>query len=385
MKQPISPKSHWARVAFAISMVVLVILLGWALRGLAPVVLPVILAIFVTVLVYPLDEAIGNRLPPALAWSGRAAVVLLMLLVTVFFVGGLAYVVQQIASQVPELTEKLGAMIPKPSDIEESETSSLGGRIASEVRGLMGGEDGSIGSGLVSGATQVAQSLASAMGSVIAVMVLVFFLVILALSETDVWQRKLDSLTRNGRGFDWHAVSGRIGVSLRRFIVVRTGVGLMTATSYGIWLNIFDLDMVFVWAILTLLMNYIPNLGSLVSGVLPTLYAFATKDIWTAFLIGAGIFTIEQVIGNLIAPRLQSRQVSLSPLVILIAVIFWGWMWGIAGAFLATPMTLTIMTVCAAIPALRGVALFLSNQTTMEDLSEQLEWEEDSDAQPETG
>jgi AI-2 transport protein TqsA len=356
------------------ALVGLIILVGWAMHVLAPVALPVVLAVFISVLVYPLDEALCKRLPDALSWIGRVVVVALMLLVTVIFIGGLAYVVQQIASQVPDLTETFGDMIPSPDRAGPGEESSIGSRILREMRGAFGGDDASIGSRIISGATQVAQSIASAMGSVIAVMVLVFFLVILALSESDLWQRKLDALTRDGGRFDWRAVSARVGVSLRRFIIVRTGVGMLTAISYGIWLNIFGLDMILVWAILTLLMNYIPNLGSLVSGVFPTLYALATKDLWTAFLIGAGIFTIEQTIGNLIAPRLQSRQVALSPLVILIAVLFWGWMWGIAGAFLATPMTLTIMTVCAAIPALRGVALFLSNQSTLDGLGKQLGW-----------
>jgi AI-2 transport protein TqsA len=85
-------------------------------------------------------------------------------------------------------------------------------------------------------------------------------------------------------------------------------------------------------------------------------------------LVGAGLIVIEQVIGNWVDPRMQGNQVALSPLVILIAVVFWGWLWGVAGAFLGTPMTLAIMIVSNAIPPLRPVALLLSNQKRPEDL-----------------
>jgi AI-2 transport protein TqsA len=139
------------------------------------------------------------------------------------------------------------------------------------------------------------------------------------------------------------------------------------------WLYLFDVRLLPVWAILTLLLSFIPNLGSVLSGVLPTLYALVTKDFQTALLIGAGLFAIEQVVGNFIDPRLQGRQIAISPLVVLAAILIWGWIWGVAGALLAVPMTIAIMVACAQVPALRPLALILSDQTEEDELLDSLQ------------
>jgi AI-2 transport protein TqsA len=91
------------------------------------------------------------------------------------------------------------------------------------------------------------------------------------------------------------------------------------------------------------------------------------------------LIVIEQVIGNWIDPRMQGNQVALSPLVILIAVVFWGWLWGVAGAFLGTPMTLAIMILCNHVAVLRPIAVLLSNQGGAKDLDEVLGWRGDAE------
>ena len=79
-------------------------------------------------------------------------------------------------------------------------------------------------------------------------------------------------------------------------------------------------------------------------------------------MAAAGIFVIEQTVGNFIDPRLMGRQIVLSPLVILASLLFWGWLWGVAGAFLATPLTLSLLVACHEVAPLRPIALLLSNQ-----------------------
>jgi AI-2 transport protein TqsA len=202
--------------------------------------------------------------------------------------------------------------------------------------------------------------------------ILVLFLVLLAVTEADVWHNKVGALATPREASDWYSVFDTLAVTLRQFIFVRAVVGMITAAAYTLWLWPFGIDLLLVWAILTFLLNFIPNLGSLLSGVLPTVYAFFTLDFGTAMLLGAGLIVIEQVLGNWVDPRMQGRRVALSPLVILIAVLFWGALWGVAGAFLGTPMTLSIMIIANNIPALRPVALMLSNECTHDDLDRAL-------------
>ena len=92
----------------------------------------------------------------------------------------------------------------------------------------------------------------------------------------------------------------------------------------------------------------------------------------SAALIAAGFFASEQAIGNFVDPRLLGRQIVLSPLVILVALMFWAWLWGAAGAFLATPIMLSLLVAFNHIAALRPIALVMSNQPTPDDLDRAL-------------
>jgi AI-2 transport protein TqsA len=120
----------------------------------------------------------------------------------------------------------------------------------------------------------------------------------------------------------------------------------------------------------TFLLSFIPNLGSIISGVLPTIYAFLTKDIGTAIAVGAGLTVIEQVIGNYVDPRLQGRQISISPAVIFAGLLLFAWIWGVPGALLSTPVLIAAVIAFARVEALRPAALLLSNTRSYGELDE---------------
>lgn len=359
--QPDTARTRARTLAVSLVVAILVLLAGWALKAMASVVIPVVLAVFTTLVVLPLDRALADRLPGTLSWLGRAAVMALLLLVLVVFMGGLAYSVTQIAAALPDMSVGIDGVLP------EADGEGPWAMLRSGISGIVEGQATLLTSRLVDTMTSLAQSMASATGVVFAGMFLVLFLILLALSEAATWEAKLDSLSAGTHG-SWRDVTATLGATLRRFIVTRAAVGVISALAYTLWLWPFGLDLLVVWAVLTFLMVFIPNLGAVVSGIFPTLYAVFTMDFATAMVIGAGLIVIEQVIGNWVDPRMQGSQVALSPLVILVAVVFWGWLWGVAGAFLGTPMTLAIMVLCNAIVPLRPVALLLSNQGRAEDL-----------------
>ena len=130
-----------------------------------------------------------------------------------------------------------------------------------------------------------------------------------------------------------------------------------------LWLWLFGLDLLMTWGLLAFLFNFIPAFGSAMTAILPIAYAAFTRDFGTAGLIAARLLVFEQVMGNYVNPKVQGRQVAISPLVILIALLGWGWMWGIAGAVLAVPITIAIMILCAHVDGLRSVALILSDKS----------------------
>ena len=102
-----------------------------------------------------------------------------------------------------------------------------------------------------------------------------------------------------------------------------------------------------VWALLTFALNYIPNLGSIVAVMPPSLMALVQHGPIRGLITLGGLAVIEQVIGNYVDPRMQGRRLQVSPVVVLVALVFWTWMWGVPVALLAVPMTVTLLAAAA--------------------------------------
>ena len=195
---------------------------------------------------------------------------------------------------------------------------------------------------------------------------------LLLLAEGGTWDRSCARSRANGKETAWQSAVATTADKLRRWMIVRTGVGLFSAGLYAGWLWLFGVDLLPVWALLTFLLTFLPNIGAVISGVLPTIYVLLTRDIATAAAIGAGLFVIEQAIGSWLDPRIQGRQIAISPVVIFAALLIWSWIWGIAGALLSTPMTIAAMVLAAHVGPLRKIALLLSDQPDLGALDRSL-------------
>ena len=388
---------------------IFVILAGWVLHAAAVVAVPIVFALLLAILLAPLDRVIAERLPNGLAWLGRVAVMGVLLVALTGFFGGLVYSAQQVIDEVPGIADDLEQFLPEampameqieevvgdganagegdgggetgtaaqqPSataqDTAESARPGDGSPRGEALRDALNRAGSTAGSWLVDVAAGLAQRIAGAVGTFIAATVIVVFMVLLALGETDTWQRKLENLwPRASDG--WSGAFATVSRKLRGFLLVRAAMGALSAALYVGWLWLFDVGLLPVWAVLTFLLGFIPNLGSVISGILPTLYALVTKDLQTALLAGLGLFAIEQIIGNFVDPRMQGRQIAISPIVVLGSILIWGWIWGAAGALLAVPVTVGLLVAFAHVPALRPMALLLSNQTDHDRLARTLE------------
>lgn len=347
---------------------VLVIVAGWALRAMAPVAVPLVFAVLITLLVAPLDHQLRRALPDALGWLAHVAVMLVILGVLMIFGGALVFAAQQALDAMPDVTDQIDSVFPS----ESQKTSGEDVALTQELRRVWGNAGGMFGNWVVDQATTLAQSALGVTGAFFSAMVFVFFMVLLGLTELTQWRGKLCALMDGGNQKTLHYTLLSLTRRLRRFLAVRTLVGMLQAALYVGWLAIFGIDLLLVWAVVTFVLTYIPSVGSFISGALPVLYAFVVSDPTTALMVAAGIFVIEQVVGNYLDPQLQGQQIALSPMVILVTLMVWGWIWGVAGAFLATPITLCMLVVMHRITPLRPLALFLSNQASLEGLDNAL-------------
>lgn len=342
---------------------VTVILVGWALQAMSAVAIPVVFALLTTLVVAPLDRRLKDALPKKLAWGAHVVVMALILGVLALFFGGLAFAAQQFLAVTPDLTEQLNQLLPETGTDQDTPSQT-----ATAFRDVFGGASTAFGNWLVEQASGIAQTAATMTGALVSVIVVVFFIILLFLSELDIWEGKTRSLLSDSNRAQLKEIFTSLTQRLQQFLVLRAAIGVLQAALYVGWLALFGVDLLVVWAVLTLVLTFIPNLGSVISGVLPVLYVWLTGDLGTAIAVGVGILLIEQLIGNFVDPVILGNRILLSPAVILVSLMFWGWLWGIAGAFLATPVMLCFLIVSSYVGRLRPLALVLSNQTSLRDL-----------------
>ena len=347
---------------------ILLVLALFALRLAQPVAVPLVFGLFIAVLAAPADRYLAERLPRGLKWLGRLAVIALLLGVLAVFFAGVVFSAQQLVSAMPAMSDRWTDYLAS-----EFQTSRLADNMPPALAQALSSAGDNAGSRLATTAMSVAQGVAGATGAFVASLVIVFFLVLLALSEAPTWRKKLPALCHGPVAADECLDMTRtLSRKLRAFLMIRAAMGVIQGALYVAWIALFGVDLLLVWGVLTFRLTFIPTIGSIVSGILPVAYALLTRDLTTALALGAGLFAIEQTVGNWIDPKMQGRQIAISPVVVLVSILLWGWIWGIAGALLAVPMTIAVMVVCAHVQPLRPLALILSDQTHMQALDDAL-------------
>jgi predicted PurR-regulated permease PerM len=190
---------------------------------------------------------------------------------------------------------------------------------------------------------------------------LVFIFLIFILSGRGQVKNKVVNYYPKEESERFITMAQNIDSQIQRYIAIKTLVSFFTGVFAGIVLVIWGLDFAIVFAFLTFILNYIPNIGSFIATVFPVAIAiFQFDTIWPAIWILIILITLQQVMGNLVEPRLMGKGLGLSPLVVLFSLFFWGWLWGIPGMILATPMTAIVKIVCSNIPELGVVAALMS-------------------------
>ena len=129
---------------------------------------------------------------------------------------------------------------------------------------------------------------------------------------------------------------------MKRYMVIKTLISLATGILIAFWLYILDVDYPILWGFIAFLLNYIPNIGSIVAAIPALILAFIQFGIGSAVLVAVGYIVVNFIIGNVIEPRLMGRKFGLSTLVVFLSLIFWGALLGLVGAILSVPLTMTL-------------------------------------------
>jgi predicted PurR-regulated permease PerM len=154
----------------------------------------------------------------------------------------------------------------------------------------------------------------------------------------------------------------RIAVDIETYVWVQTLTGVMLALASAAVMLAVGLENALFWTIVLFLLSYIPIIGVTVGSLAPAMFALLQfQTFWQAAVVFGGIQVAAVVVGNLIYPRMQAQSQNIDPVATILALSFWTFLWGMPGAFLAVPLTLMLMMVCAQFEGSRWVAVLLSN------------------------
>lgn len=198
--------------------------------------------------------------------------------------------------------------------------------------------------------------------SVLSTIFLVLIFLIFMLAGRGKLEEKIRRFSPGPGGSDQLIrIVGNIDRQVQKYMVIKTVISLASGLISLAVFAAFGLRYSILWAFVTFVLNYIPNIGSFISKILP--FAFAVLQFgrfWPAFWMLAILIVTDAITGSVIEPRVMGRGLGLSPLAILIMLFFWGWMWGIPGMILSVPIMVVMKIVSSNVPSMRWLEALLS-------------------------
>lgn len=329
------------RVAATCLVILTVLAVAAALKWLAPVMIPFVLAFFISQLLSPLI-----RLLMTYAHLPRAGAVLATLLVAVLgFVGVLSLA----SASVAQLGANAAAYQAKAAELMQTTAEFLpleafGVEDAAVAKPLEQLSLSTIGSVLLGTTNAILELLSNSL------LVLIFLLFMLLGPGSSPSDPKST----------WAQIDGPI----KRYLYAKAMLSAATGLLVGLVLYALGIDLALVFGLFAFMFNFIPNIGSVIATLLPLPVVIMSPDISTTTAALAILIpgAIQFSVGNLIEPRLLGHSLDLNPVAILLNLIVWGMLWGVVGMLLATPILVVIKILCGKIEETHFIARLLANE-----------------------
>ncbi len=188
---------------------------------------------------------------------------------------------------------------------------------------------------------------------------LVLLIVIFTLFEAAGVPMKLEAAFDSSAGSSRY---NRVRQEVQRYLTIKTLISLMTGLIVGIALAAMNVDFPFLWGLLAFVLNYIPNLGSILAAIPPVLLALIQFGPGRATAVALLFVGVNVGLGNFVEPFFMGKRLGLSTLVVFLSLMFWGWVWGAVGMLLSVPLTMILKILLENTPDLRWVAVLMDNR-----------------------
>lgn len=224
--------------------------------------------------------------------------------------------------------------------------------------------------------------LFTGLGAVLANSFLILIMVVFLLLEASTLPAKLQAVFgEQSRALERFQ---NLAASINHYLVIKTWVSLLTGVLAAGLCFAFGLDFALLWGLLAFLLNYIPNVGSILAAGPPVLLAIVQLGAFEAVIILAGYLLINNVLGNFVEPRFMGKGLGLSAFAVIVSLIFWGWVLGPVGMLLSIPLTMAVKIAMEARQETQWIAVLLGPGAAAEERLEEMMSSGEIDAIPAT-
>lgn len=340
---------------FLVGFASLVIIIA-GLKAASAIVVPFMLSMFIAIIFAPL-----------LAWLARHKVpigmaVMIVVLLMVFSVGSLVIFVgsslDDFYAALPGYKERLSNELIVVTDMLHHVGISIS---AEKIRSYF---DPSI---LMQVVTNALSSLGGVLTNVFVVLMTVVFILFEAADFPTKLSAAMDDASGSLKRFE------TFSNAVNQYLAIKTLVSILTGFVVGIWLWIIGVDFPLLWGVSAFLLNFVPNIGSIIAAIPAVMLAFVQLGGVASGLAALGFLVINLVVGNIIEPRYMGKGLGLSTLVVFLSLILWGWVFGAVGMLLSIPLTIIVKLALEANPRTQWMALMLGSHAEMPHYSKVIE------------
>jgi AI-2 transport protein TqsA len=317
------------------------------LKMASSMVVPFLLAVFIAMIVSPLLDCLKQRRVP----SSIAIVLIMSLILLVGLILGavIGSSVDSFRQDIPVYSAKLAVM----SEAVQQGLAQWG--IAIDAQQWQNSFDPS------AVMRWVGTALAS-FGNVMTNSVLILLTVIFILAENTSFGDKL----RIARGDqDTQAWLAELSSSIHGYLAIKAAISAVTGVLIYLWLTILGVDYAVLWGLIAFLLNFVPTVGSFIAAVPAVLLALVQLGLGSAGLTLLGFAVVNFLMGSAIEPRWMGKGLNLSPLVVFVSLVFWGWVLGPVGMLLSIPLTIMVKIALGANEGTRWVSVMLGGSEAL--------------------
>lgn len=339
-----------------------VVVLVAGLRAASSIMIPFLVAVFIAAISLPVLTWLQHRLPMIVAVLGTILLDLLVLALAGYLVGSTA---NQVAGEMGEIQSTLTEWIEDSGEwLEErgvpvASWPAVAGGDDSLPRALFSRFEPGF---LVDFVNRTLRTTTAALSSFLVISLIVIF----TLFEAATFGPKVRAAFGSAGA---EARFARAMHEIQHYMGIKTVISLATGLLIGIWVGVLGVEFAIFWGLVAFVLNFIPNLGSIIAAVPTTLLAMVQIGVGRALLVALGYLVVNMVIGNFIEPPLLGRRLGLSTLVVVLSLVFWGWVWGPVGMLLSVPLTMVVKILLENTEEFRWVAVLLGDSREAERLA----------------